>query len=117
MNGNAASWFIDRHIGEGRGDKVAFIEAWEGGRTVTFGALADSSARCASALMYAGLRREERAAMLILDQIEFLEVFWGALKSGVQPIPLNTLLATDVYRKILNDSRANIVFISYELFF
>lgn len=115
MNGNAASWFIDRHIGEGRGDKVAFIEAWEGGRTVTFGALADSSARCASALMYAGLRREERAAMLILDQIEFLEVFWGALKSGVQPIPLNTLLATDVYRKILNDSRANIVFISHEL--
>ena len=113
--GNAANWFVERHLNEGRRDKVAFIEAWEGGRSLTYGALADGSARCASALSRAGLHREERAAMFVLDQLEFLEIFWGALKAGIQPIPLNTLLATDVYRTILNDSRANIAFISHEL--
>ena len=115
MNGNAADWFVDRHLKEERADKPAFVEAWEGGRTQTYGALADRSARCASAFAGAGLRREERAAMFVLDQIEFLEVFWGALKAGVQPIALNTLLATDVYKAVLNDSRAHIAFISHPL--
>ena len=31
MTGNAAHWFVDRHIAEGRGAKTAFEEAWEGG--------------------------------------------------------------------------------------
>lgn len=115
INGNAADWFVDRHLREGRADKPAFIEAWEEGRTLTYGALADRAARCASALDRAGLRREERAAMFVLDQIEFPEIFWGALKAGVQPIALNTLLSTDVYRTILEDSRASIAFVSHEL--
>ncbi len=113
--GNAAHWFVDRHVQEGRAPKNAFVEAWEGGRVLTYGALADDSARCAFALVRAGLYREERAAMFVLDQIEFPVIFWGALKAGVQPIALNTLLAADVYRSILNDSRAAIVFVSSEL--
>ena len=115
MNGNAADWFVDRHIIEGRGSKAAFVEAWEGGRTLTYSELADASGRCASALIRAGLRREERAALFVVDQIEFPVVFWGALKAGVHPIALNTLLATDVYSTILNDSRASIAFVSHEL--
>jgi 4-hydroxybenzoate-CoA ligase len=115
MNGNAANWFVDRHIAEGRAEKTAFVEAWEGGRTLSYGALAEGSAACASALLDAGLRREERAAMLVLDQIEFPLIFWGALKAGIAPVPLNTLLSTDVYRGILQDSRARIVFISHQL--
>jgi len=115
MNGNAASWFIDRHVDEGRGSKTAFVEAWEGGREIAFEALCDDTSRCASALTRAGVHREERAAMFVLDQIEFPVVFWGALKAGVQPVALNTLLATDVYRTILKDSRAAIAFISIEL--
>ncbi len=41
MTGNAAHWFVDRHIAEGRGAKTAFEEAWEGGRQLTYGALAE----------------------------------------------------------------------------
>ncbi len=115
MTGNAANWFVDRHIEEGRGDKPAFREAWDGGRELTYGELAEGSARVAGALGRAGIQREERAAMFVLDQIEFPLIFWGALKAGVQPIALNTLLATDVYKTILNDSRASIAFISAEL--
>ena len=114
-NSNAACWFVDRHSNEGRADKVAFREAFGEGRTITYGELSDQSARFAGALLRAGCRREERAAMFVLDQIEFPVIFWGALKAGVQPIAINTLLATDVYRTILNDSRAVIAFVSTEL--
>jgi 4-hydroxybenzoate-CoA ligase len=36
MTGNAAHWFVDRHIAEGRGAKPAFEEAWDGGRQLTY---------------------------------------------------------------------------------
>lgn len=115
MNGNAAVWFVDRHVEEGRAQKVAFREAWEEGRSLTYGELAEASGRCAAALKRAGIRREERAAMFVLDQIEFPIIFWGAIKAGVQPVALNTLLSTDVYGSILKDSRASIAFVSAEL--
>ncbi len=115
MTGNAAIWFVDRHVEEGRSSKAAFLEAWDGGSELTFGALAEQSARFANALKRADIRREERAAMFVLDQIEFPVIFWGALKCGVQPVAVNTLLATDVYRTILEDSRAAIAFVSAEL--
>ena len=115
MNGNAATWFVDRHVGEGRSDKTAFREAWTGGRELSYSALAEESGKVAAALGNADIHREERAAMFVLDQIEFPCIFWGALKAGVLPIPLNTLLATDVYRSILEDSRAAIVFVSVEM--
>ncbi len=115
MSGNAATYFVDRHLEEGRADKVAFREAAGEKRTLTYGELADQSDRIGSALANAGVRREERAAMFVLDQIEFPILFWGCLKCGVVPIPTNTLLATDVYRTILRDSRAAIAFVSHEL--
>ncbi|MFC6639502.1 benzoate-CoA ligase family protein [Sulfitobacter sp. JBTF-M27] len=114
IDANAATYFVDRHIGEGRGDKTAYLEA-ETGRTLSYAAMAEGSARVAGALARAGIRPEERAALLVLDQIEFPQLFWGALKSGVVPIPLNTLLATPVYDVILRDSRASIVFVSAPL--
>ena len=40
MNGNAATWFVDRHVQEGRGDKNAFVEAWDDGRALTYAELA-----------------------------------------------------------------------------
>ncbi len=91
-SGNAAVWFVDRHIAEGRADKTAFRETFGAGRAISYGELSDRSARFASACLNAGLRREERAIMLVLDQIEFPVIFWGALKAGIVPIPLNAFM-------------------------
>ena len=71
MNENAALWFVNRHVEQGRGDKVAFQEAWQGGRALTFSGLAEDSGKAASAFAHAGIHREERAAMFVLDQVEF----------------------------------------------
>lgn len=115
MSGNAAHYFVDRHIEEGQGDRPAFREAAGQKRRITYGELATNSGRVAGALARAGIPREARAAMLVLDQVEFPTLFWGCLKAGVVPVPLNTLLATSVYDVILNDSRASILFVSEEL--
>ncbi len=111
---NAASYFVDRHDDAGRGAKIAYREA-QTGRTLSYEALANGSGIVAGALSRAGIRPEERAAMLVLDQIEFPQIFWGALKAGVVPVPLNTLLSTSVYDVILRDSRATILLVSQAL--
>ena len=114
-NENAALYFVDRHLEEGRADKVAFREADGLKRTLTYGQLAEESARFAGALERHGVRREERIAMIVRDQIEFPVVFWGAIKAGAIPVPLNTLLSSAVYEAILNDSRATILVVSEQL--
>jgi 4-hydroxybenzoate-CoA ligase len=115
-NQNAAIWLLDRHVAEGRSDKVAFREAAGEQRTITYGALSVRSGLVADAFLKAGVRREERVACLILDQIEYPEVFWGGIKAGVIPVALNTLLTTQVYDSILRDSRATCLMVSAELF-
>lgn len=114
-NENAAIYFVDRHLSEGRGDKVAFREADGAKRSLTYGALIEETGRFAGALVRHGVRREERVAMILRDQVEFPVVFWGALKAGAIPVPLNTLLAAPVYEAILNDSRASILVVSEAL--
>ena len=59
-----------------------------------------------SALARAGIGRERRMAMLLLDTVDFPIAFWGALRAGVVPVPINTLLTHDTVGYILADSRA-----------
>lgn len=112
---NAASFFVDRHLSEGRADKIAYREAGTG-RCLTYQQLAEGAGQVAGALRRAGLRAEERIAMLVLDTIEFPQIFFGALKCGVVPIPINTLLAAPIYDAILRDSRAVSLFVSAPLY-
>ncbi len=114
-NQNAALHFVDRHIGQGRADKTAFREAAGARRSLTYGQLAARSDLVAGAFRRADIRPEERVACIILDQIEYPEIFWGGLKAGVIPVALNTLLATPVYDFILRDSRATCLIVSHEL--
>ncbi|MFW2541958.1 benzoate-CoA ligase family protein [Primorskyibacter sp. 2E107] len=114
-NMNAALYFVDRHTSEGRGDKIAFREAAGHKRAITYAELAERSARVAGAFARAEIRPEERVACIVLDQIEYPEIFWGALKAHVVPIALNTLLAAPVYDFILKDSRAACLIVSHEL--
>ena len=62
-----------------------------------------------------GVRREERVAMIMLDTVDFPAVFLGAIRAGVVPVPLNTLLTSDQYAYVLADCRARVLFISEAL--
>ena len=111
-NGNAAYYFVDRHIAEGRDSKVAFAQ---GGRASTYGDLKRDTDRMVDFYAKIGVSREARAAILVLDCLEYPTLFWGSLKAGVIPVCLNTLLSTEQYRYILNDCRAKVLFVSSEL--
>ncbi|HZT46522.1 MAG TPA: benzoate-CoA ligase family protein [Hyphomicrobiaceae bacterium] len=110
-NGNAALYFVDRHAG-GAADKAAFLE---GERALSYRQLAEQSGRLAGLYEAHGLQPEDRAAMIVLDTIEFPIIFWGSLKAGIVPAPLNTLLTPENYEAILNDSKAKALFVSKEL--
>ncbi len=114
-NQNAAIYFVERHRAGPLADKASFVEGTETARSLTFGALAEQSDLMADLYARHGIRREDRAAMLVLDCVEFPVIFWGSIKAGIIPVPLNTLLATEVYDSILKDSRARVLFVSSAL--
>ena len=71
--------------------------------------------RFAGALRAAGVARERRVALLLLDTVDFPIAFWGAIRAGVVPVPINTLLTHEVVGYILADSRADALVISAPL--
>jgi 4-hydroxybenzoate-CoA ligase len=109
---NAAVDMVDRNVAEGRAAKIAFIDPT---RALTYGELADGAARVGPMLANLGLQREDRAAMIVLDTVDFPILFWGAIRAGIIPVPLNTLLTADQYRYILSDMRAKVLFVSAPL--
>lgn len=105
-------WFLDRHIREGRGERNAFTDPW---RSISYADLARDSARFAGALAKAGIHRERRIALVMLDTVDFPVAFWGALRAGVIPVPINTLLTPETTDYILRDSRAEAVIVAEAL--
>ncbi len=100
---NVAVPFIDRHIAEGRGSKVAIQTMAE---RVTYADLAANVDLCANALVRLGLRPGERILMAVKDCPAFFYVFWGAIKAGIIPVPLNTMLRAASYSFMIDDSAA-----------
>jgi len=109
---NAVTWLLDRNVDEGRGGKLAFTDIV---RDLTYGDLQQQTRRAANMLRRLGVRREERVAMIMLDTIDFPIVFLGAIRAGVVPVPLNTLLTSDQYAYVLADCRARVLFVSEAL--
>ncbi len=110
---NAATYFSDRHLREGRGQKVAFECE---GVALTYGQLVDRVNRTGNALRQLGVRVEERVLLLLLDTPEFAVSFFGAIKIGAVPVPVNTLLKSSDYQYMLKNSRARVAIISQSLY-
>ncbi len=110
---NAATYFIDRHLDEGRGEKIA-IEAGEA--RVSYRQLEEKVNRFGNALRQLGVRIEERVLLLLLDGPEFAFSFFGAIKLGAVPVPVNTLLKPADYHYILNNARARVAVVSESLY-
>lgn len=108
---NVAVPFIDRHIAEGRGAKVAIRTLDD---AVTYADLAANVSRCAELLLRLGLERGDRTLLVVKDCPAFFYLFWGAIKAGVVPVPLNTLLRSDSYTYMIGDSGATALVYSRE---
>jgi benzoate-CoA ligase family protein len=109
---NVATYFVDRHIAEGRADRIAY-EC--GDERVTYRQLFERVNRAGNALKKLGVRQEERVGLLLFDTPEFPYSFFGAIKIGAVPIPINTLLKPSEYEYILNDSRVRVLIVNEAL--
>jgi benzoate-CoA ligase family protein len=110
---NAAQYFVDRHLAEGRGDHPA-LEC--GAERVTYGQLAERVNRVGNVLRdRVAVRIEERVLLLLPDGPEFVYCFFGALKIGAVAVPVNTLWKAADYEYVLNDSRARVLIVSRAL--
>ena len=110
---NAVTWLLDRNVEQGRGAKLAYTDTV---CELSYGELQAQTRRLANLLRRLGVRREERIAMMMLDTVDFPVVFLGAIRAGIVPVPLNTLLTADQYAYVLSDCRARVLLVSEALF-
>jgi benzoate-CoA ligase len=111
QNYNAAVDLIERNLAA-RPDKIAYID--EHGST-TYSELAQRVNRCANALTGLGLALETRVMLCLTDTVDFPSVFLGAIKAGIVPVAVNTLLTSGDYDFMLRDSRAQALIVSEPL--
>ncbi len=109
---NVAVPFIDRHVPEGRGAKVAIRTVH--GEDVTYAELAENVNRAGNVLLAQGLKPGDRLLMVVKDCPAFFYLFWGAIKAGVVPVPPNTLLRAPDYAYMFEDSGCRLVVYSSE---
>jgi benzoate-CoA ligase len=109
---NAAVDLIERNLAAGRSGKLAYID--DAGQ-YTYAELAERVNRFGSGLQMLGLEMEQRVLIAMVDSIDWPVAFLGAIKAGIIPIAVNTLLTTKDYEYMLSDSRAKGLIVSEQL--
>jgi benzoate-CoA ligase len=105
---NAAQYFIDRNVEEGRGEKPAILS---GDQTYTYNQVLESVNRAANMLAGLGVEMENRVMLLLMDSPEMIFCFYGAIKLGAVPIPTSILMKSKDFLYVINDSRARVLIV------
>ena len=92
-------------------DRPAVIDA-DTGDVRTFQQLDERANRVAHALRSAGLHTGDHMALVMDNRLEFLDVLWGAMYSGLYFTPVNWHLAADEVQYIVEDCGANALIVA-----
>ena len=109
---NAAVDLIERNLAAGRGGKTVYID--DAG-SCTYAELAERVNRAVNMLHALGIEREQRIAIAMLDCADWAAIFLGAIKAGIVPVAMNTLLTPADYEYQLRDSCSRALFVSEPL--
>jgi benzoate-CoA ligase family protein len=109
---NFADDILCRNLRAGRAAKTLFIDPRG---TWTYGQVAERVGRFGAAMRSLGVRSEERILLALTDTVDWPTAFLGAIKAGIVPVPVGTLMTEDDYRFMLADSRARVLVVSEEL--
>ncbi len=109
---NAAVDLIERNLRAGRAAKIAY---YDNTAAYSYGELAERVDRFAHAVRQLGIDVEQRVLLCLHDTIDFPTAFLGAIKAGVVPVCVNTLLTPADYEYMLQDSRARALIVSAPL--
>ncbi len=86
-------------------DKVAIFDLWGNQeRQSTYRQLDDRMTRVAVTLARLGIKAGERVGMMCGNRTEFLEFFFGAMRIGAIPVPLNNRLGDETLSFIFKDA-------------
>jgi benzoate-CoA ligase family protein len=107
---NAGDWLVDRHVREGRGDRVAV----RGGATLTYAELAGVVGTVTAALRALGLRRDDRVVFVANDDVPLFAGILAAFRGGFVAVPVSTMLGAKELGEIIADSGAAVVVASAE---
>ena len=111
---NVAEMLIDENVKAGRGEKIA-VRCYGDDSTgikrseITYHELMMNTNRAGNAFRSIGLGVDDRILIVALDTPEFLYAFFGAIKIGAIPVPVNTMLSPEEYLYYLNDSRSKAI--------
>ncbi|MDH4247767.1 MAG: benzoate-CoA ligase family protein [Deltaproteobacteria bacterium] len=78
-----------------------------GEAVLTRGEALDRTNQSGHALRRLGVRPGDRVALLLREGLEFPPVFWGAVRIGAVPVPLNPVLLSRDFAYYLEDSQAS----------
>ncbi|MEO7403749.1 MAG: class I adenylate-forming enzyme family protein [Burkholderiales bacterium] len=93
-------------------DRVAVIDLYGGvERLITYAQLDERADRVAGLMQRLGIVAGERVGMIIGNRVEFLEIFFGVMRAGAIPVAINTRLARDTLKFILEDAECRAVFV------
>ncbi|WP_240371284.1 benzoate-CoA ligase family protein [Anoxybacteroides rupiense] len=109
---NAANLFIDDHIRNGLGEKTAIYYR---DQQICYRELQERTNQTGNMLRALGYKLEDRIIMVCHDGPEFIYTFFGAIKIGAVPIPVNTMMQPSDYEYFLNNSRAKGLIIHADL--
>ncbi len=71
-------------------------------REITWGVFNEKANRFANALMARGIKKGDKVAILLMNCIEWLPIYFGILKTGALAVPLNFRYASDEIDYCLN---------------
>jgi benzoate-CoA ligase family protein len=102
---NLTSWFLDRNVEEGRGDRVA-LHCEE---PVTYAELTRLTNRVGNVLLDLGVRPEDRVLLALSDGPEFVATWFAVLKVGGVVAEVYTFLRVKDYAYYLEYARPRVV--------
>lgn len=103
---NLASWFLDRNVEEGRGDRIALRTP---GGDVTYAELAELTNRTGHVLRDLGVRPGDRVLLALSDSVEFVAAWFAALKIGAVVAEVYTFLNEKDYAYYVGYTEARVV--------
>jgi len=109
---NAACAFIDDNVSQGRGGNIALYYE---DKKITYRDVQKEVNKMGNSLLELGVEIENRVSLLLLDRSEFVYSFFGAMKIGAVPVPLNTFMTSADYEFFLNDSRSKVLIMEESL--
>jgi benzoate-CoA ligase family protein len=100
---NMASYFLDRNVEEGRGNRVCLY--WRD-QAYAYREVQARANRCANALRALGVGVEDRVLLILPDRPEFVFAWFGAVKAGAVVCMVNPLLPADDFVHYFDYTRA-----------